>query len=127
MSVIAPPSETSGDPSETTDISVDDVADDVELIDELGSDDQPPPPAEPKEVEGAPDAFEKVVTASIVGLCCAFVFWQLQPSLILADTTPTGGDLGAHVWGPAFLRDELLPRFQLSGWTPDWYLSLIHI
>ena len=57
----------------------------------------------------------------IVGLCCAFVFWQLQPSLILSDTTPTGGDLGAHVWGPAFLRDELLPRFQLSGWTPDWY------
>ena len=41
MSVIASPSETSGDPSETTDISVDDV----ELIDELGSDDQPPPPA----------------------------------------------------------------------------------
>ena len=121
MSVIASPSETSGDPSETTDISVDDVADDVEIIDELGSDDQPPPPAEPKEVEGAPDSFEKIVTASIVGLCCAFVFWQLQPSLILSDTTPTGGDLGAHVWGPAFLRDELLPRFQLSGWTPDWY------
>ena len=31
------------------------------------------------------------------------------------------GTWAAHVWGPAFLRDELLPRFQLSGWTPDWY------
>ena len=32
-----------------------------------------------------------------------------------------GGDMGAHVWGPAFLRDELLPRLRLTGWTPDWY------
>ncbi len=29
--------------------------------------------------------------------------------------------MGAHVWGPAFLRDELLPSFQLRGWSPDWY------
>ena len=29
--------------------------------------------------------------------------------------------MGAHVWGPAFLRDHLLPAGRLSGWTPDWY------
>ena len=29
--------------------------------------------------------------------------------------------MGAHVWGPAFLRDELLPNLRLSGWAPDWY------
>ncbi len=29
--------------------------------------------------------------------------------LVFDDTTPTGGDFGAHVWGPAFLRDYLLP------------------
>lgn len=29
--------------------------------------------------------------------------------------------MGAHVWGPAFLRDELLPNFQLRGWSGDWY------
>src|SRR3546814_17122668 len=29
--------------------------------------------------------------------------------------------MGAHVWGPAFLRDNLLPELRLSGWTPDWY------
>ena len=28
--------------------------------------------------------------------------------LIFDRTTPTGGDMGAHVWGPAFLRDNLL-------------------
>ena len=29
--------------------------------------------------------------------------------------------MGAHVWGPAYLRDHLLPHGQLAGWTPDWY------
>ncbi|MAG51803.1 MAG: hypothetical protein CL405_04380, partial [Acidimicrobiaceae bacterium] len=62
------------------------------------------------------------VTAVVVGLSCLFVLWVVNPSGVLfTDTTPTGGDLGAHVWGPAFIRDELLPRFRLTGWTPDWY------
>ena len=29
--------------------------------------------------------------------------------------------MGAHVWGPAYLRDHLLPHGRLTGWTPDWY------
>jgi hypothetical protein len=41
--------------------------------------------------------------------------------LIFDDTTPTGGDFGAHVWGPAFMRDNLLGAFRLNGWTMDWY------
>ncbi|WP_420453113.1 6-pyruvoyl-tetrahydropterin synthase-related protein [Ilumatobacter sp.] len=44
--------------------------------------------------------------------------------LILDRTTPTGGDMGAHVWAPAFLRDHLLPNLQLSGWSMDWYGGL---
>ena len=32
--------------------------------------------------------------------------------------------MGAHVWGPAFLRDHLLPNFQLNGWSMDWYAGL---
>ncbi len=47
----------------------------------------------------------------------------LSPSsdLIFDNNTPTGGDFGAHVWGPAFLRDHLLPAFRFNGWTMDWY------
>jgi hypothetical protein len=41
--------------------------------------------------------------------------------LIFDDVTPTGGDYGGHVWAPAFLRDHLLPNWQLSGWSMDWY------
>ena len=44
--------------------------------------------------------------------------------LVFDDTTPTGGDMGAHVWGPAFLRDHLLPSFQLNGWSIDWYAGM---
>ncbi len=58
----------------------------------------------------------------MVAILCGFgVFFALSPDLILSDTTATGGDMGAHVWGPAYLRDELLPNFRLTGWTPDWY------
>lgn len=67
------------------------------------------------------DRLEKWVTGIVVASCAFFVFAQLNPSLIFEDTTPTGGDMGAHVWGPAFLRDELIPNLRLTGWTPDWY------
>ncbi len=29
--------------------------------------------------------------------------------------------MGAHVWGPAYLRDHILSEGRLSGWAPDWY------
>lgn len=64
---------------------------------------------------------ERYVSWGIVALCMGFVFWSLHPQLLLSDTTPTGGDMGAHVWGPAFLSDHLLPEFRVTGWTQDWY------
>ena len=52
---------------------------------------------------------------------CVFTLAQLHPDLLFSNTTPTGGDMGAHVWGPAYLRDHILPHWRLSGWAPDWY------
>ncbi|MED5397299.1 MAG: hypothetical protein VX782_03045, partial [Actinomycetota bacterium] len=85
-------------------------------------------PEEAVELAGPLVAFLRRIpfTAWVTGLLVAgsalFVLWVVNPDGVLfTDTTPTGGDLGAHVWGPAFLRDELLPQFRLSGWTPDWY------
>ena len=57
----------------------------------------------------------------IVGGAMLFLLATLHPSLIFKNNTPTGGDMGAHVWGPAFLRDNLLSHLRLSGWTMDWY------
>ena len=45
----------------------------------------------------------------------------MNPALILSSTTPTGGDMGAHVFGPAFLRDTLLPEGRVMGWSNDWF------
>src|SRR6476469_9031711 len=59
--------------------------------------------------------------AGIVVGCCVLVLWVLHPSLLLRDTTPNGGDLGAHVWFPAFLRDHLLPDWRVAGWSNDWF------
>ncbi|HEV2308917.1 MAG TPA: hypothetical protein VGU73_00225, partial [Acidimicrobiia bacterium] len=56
----------------------------------------------------------------VVAACVAFIFVQLDPALLLRNTTSSGGDTGAHVWWPAFLRDHLLP-WRLSGWSPDYY------
>ena len=58
-----------------------------------------------------------VVLVAVVG----FVVVNLRPWLWFTDTTPTGGDLGAHVWAPAYLRDVLIGELRLTGWTHDWY------
>jgi hypothetical protein len=61
------------------------------------------------------------VTLVVVVACVWFVGSIMHPHLILADTLPTGGDMGAHVWSPVFLRDHLLNHGKLVGWSPDWY------
>jgi hypothetical protein len=90
----------------------------------------PPPPAD-LPVDPEPEApvhdprtmwmFRTAVDAVVIGVCVLFVLLQLQPGLLISDTTPAGGDMGAHVWGPAYLRDHLLPHGQITGWSPDWY------
>ena len=57
----------------------------------------------------------------VVAVCTGYVLFLVRIDLVFLNTTPTGGDMGAHVWGPAFLRDYLLPNGQLTGWTKDWY------
>ncbi len=45
----------------------------------------------------------------------------LRPDLWIIANTPTGGDMGAHVLGPAFLRDTLLPQGRIMGWSNSWF------
>ncbi|MGH9045026.1 MAG: hypothetical protein ACRDVP_09395 [Acidimicrobiales bacterium] len=51
----------------------------------------------------------------------AVTLWQLHPSLLLTNTTTTGGDTGAHLIMPAYLRAQLLSHGRLTGWDPGWY------
>ena len=66
-------------------------------------------------------SLEGWITFGIVVGAVVFTLAELHPDLLFSNSTPTGGDMGAHVWGPAYLRDHLLPHFRLSGWAPDWY------
>jgi hypothetical protein len=66
-------------------------------------------------------SIQAVVTTVVIAAAGIYILLQLQPGLIAADTTAAGGDMGAHVWGPAYLRDHLLPHGRITGWTPDWY------
>jgi hypothetical protein len=45
---------------------------------------------------------------------------QLHPSLLLTNTTTTGGDTGAHIAMPKFL-ETLISHGHLTGWDPGWY------
>lgn len=57
----------------------------------------------------------------VVAAVAAIILIILNPWLIVSPTTPTGGDTGAHVYGPAFLRDVLLPEGRILGWSNDWF------
>ena len=63
----------------------------------------------------------RVLGALVVAACCGIVAWTLDPRLLLRNTTPNGGDLGAHVWFPAYMRDHLLGDLRVSGWSNDWF------
>ena len=68
------------------------------------------------------DASWPLVAALLVALgVVGIVIWQLQPDLLFSSSLTTGGDTGAHVALPAFLKASLLPSGHLTGWYPGWY------
>lgn len=50
-----------------------------------------------------------------------FLHVQVDFPALLQANTPTGGDMGAHVLLPQYLRDDLLPSGRIMGWSNDWY------
>ena len=97
---------------------------------EAALEDGPPDGARPVETDPARPVEDpipidrwtaRIITAGVVVACVVFTWLQLQPNLLLSGAVPAGGDMGAHVWGPAYLRDHLLADFRLTGWSPDWY------
>ena len=61
------------------------------------------------------------VTVAVVVGVTLFTFLQLDPGLIFGPNEDVGGDNAAHIAGANFLIHHLLPRFQLSGWDPQWF------
>ena len=57
----------------------------------------------------------------VLVLLSGMVLAVLSPHLLFVDNTPSGGDMGAHVLGPAAMRDVLLPSGRLLGWSNAWF------
>lgn len=57
----------------------------------------------------------------VLAVLSAMVLAVLSPHLLFVENTPSGGDMGAHVLGPAAMRDVLLPSGRLLGWSNAWF------
>src|ERR1700728_2546882 len=83
----------------------------------------PPPPAAPPRQRrwfGRSSWPAWATLLTVVGVT-VIAMSQLHPSLLFANTTTAGGDTGAHVALPAFMKSNLINHGQLTGWDPGWY------
>jgi|GEM_PF-3996473 len=60
----------------------------------------------------------------ILGWIMHFLLLIFKPSLILADTYTTGGDMGSHMYSAQYMLEYLLPNLKMSGWSMDWYAGI---
>ena len=67
------------------------------------------------------DRLPRWVVAVGIGAVMMAIFIVMNPVLLLTANTPSGGDMGAHVLVPAYLRDTLLPEGRILGWSNGWF------
>jgi uncharacterized membrane protein len=53
-----------------------------------------------------------------------FLFNYFKLSLIFSNTLTNGGDTGSHLYPFFYMRDYLLPKLKIIGWSPGWYAGL---
>ena len=61
--------------------------------------------------------------AFVIGSVIAVTLWSLHPNLVFSTSTITGGDTGAHLALPAYLRSIGNP-FDLTPWYPGWFAGM---
>ncbi len=61
-----------------------------------------------------------VITAVTIAAVILVTLWQLHLSHLFSDTTTTGGDTGAHIAMPWYMR-SMITHGHLAGWYPGWY------
>ncbi len=118
------------EPSDDDDV----VAFDDQSVDDLSVHDRPEPLyvrvgrrvlRRPNNWLNSPWPTERIVqyltALVVVGGCIFAVLQVVHLDLVFTNNTPTGGDMGAHVMAPAYLRDHLLPHGELTGWSNYWY------
>ena len=68
--------------------------------------------------------WEWVALGAVFVAVYTILFILYRPNLLLATTTTSGGDMGAHHYPAKFMIEDLLPHFRLTGWAPQWYAGM---
>ncbi len=63
--------------------------------------------------------FQTNKIATVFPFAILLIFLRID--LILLNTLPTGGDMGAHIVPTKFFVEELFYNFKISGWSNDWF------
>jgi uncharacterized membrane protein len=64
---------------------------------------------------------EDILNAIALIAIFLFLLSYFNPSLIFLDTTTSGGDTASHNYPLWYLKNTLLPKGRLSGWSSGWY------
>jgi len=59
--------------------------------------------------------------AVLLSAILAYLLFQFPPRLLLSPTITAGGDTPSHYYTLKYLKETLLPKFQVSGWTQSHY------
>ncbi len=107
--------------SERVSLSVDES--NAEALEMSAAPPTPPPSASRVREPWKPtEHFEKLLAVLIVGVAAIVVFAMLDGrDILFNNSTPTGGDMGAHVWTGDFVWRKLLSQGRLTGWSDDWF------
>ncbi|MBW4029833.1 MAG: hypothetical protein HIU57_04035 [Acidobacteria bacterium] len=63
------------------------------------------------------------IDVAAVAVVMVVVVWSLHPNLVLSSSLLTGGDTGAHLVLPAFLRSQG-DLWHLTPWYPGWFAGM---
>jgi uncharacterized membrane protein len=64
---------------------------------------------------------EQLIDFVIILLVYSFLLNYFKLQLILLQTTTSGGDTPSHHYIAFYLKNYLLPKLRITGWSPDWY------
>lgn len=67
---------------------------------------------------------QKLIDAFGLLAILGFLLTFFKPSLILSQTTTTGGDMGSHFVIAHYLKHYLLPNGKVIGWYPHWFAGV---
>ena len=65
----------------------------------------------------------RTIDAVVVASVIVVTVWSLHPTLLFSSSLITGGDTGAHVALPAYLRSQG-SLFNLTPWYPGWFAGM---